>query len=283
MKHVWILVAAFLLFLDGNARGEVVEFLDESAFQAAVEDTLTVIDFDSIPTGNGGLQGDEFESEGLTITQLDDFPINVIQAPTSQTGSPPNSISASFLTNGYDNSRTDNFLFDFAVLSRAAGVYLGNIGPGPTELRFLDADGELIHSKIFEENLNFNNKQFFGILSDRPIKAIRTVEGCCDNDGLRYDDISFVVLPDTDGDLFPDELDNCPEVENPSQSDQDLDGIGDECDCAPTDANLPDENGDCGCGGIGAVVKAGKRGGDPALFLLLLLPLLFARSHLRRV
>ncbi|RMD98144.1 MAG: hypothetical protein D6812_13980, partial [Deltaproteobacteria bacterium] len=101
MKHGWILLPALLLFLGGSARAEVVEFLDENAFQAAVEDTLTVIDFDSIPTGNGGLQGDEFEGEGLTITQLDDFPSNVIQAPTSQTGSPPNSISASFLTNGY--------------------------------------------------------------------------------------------------------------------------------------------------------------------------------------
>ena len=41
----------------------------------------------------------------------------------------------------------------------------------------------------------------------------------------------FVVKPrDTDGDGVPDDIDNCPNVANPNQSDDDFDGIGDYCD-----------------------------------------------------
>ena len=47
----------------------------------------------------------------------------------------------------------------------------------------------------------------------------------------------FVVNPrDTDQDSVPDEIDNCPNLANPSQSDDDMDGIGNDCD--------PDSNGD---------------------------------------
>ncbi|MGY8966298.1 MAG: gliding motility-associated C-terminal domain-containing protein, partial [Flavobacteriales bacterium] len=47
----------------------------------------------------------------------------------------------------------------------------------------------------------------------------------------------FVIKArDTDQDSVPDEIDNCPDVANPSQLDDDMDGIGNECD--------PDSNGD---------------------------------------
>jgi Thrombospondin type 3 repeat len=42
--------------------------------------------------------------------------------------------------------------------------------------------------------------------------------------------ITFTTAPDTDGDGIPDSLDNCPLVFNPSQLDNDSDGIGDCCD-----------------------------------------------------
>ncbi len=42
-------------------------------------------------------------------------------------------------------------------------------------------------------------------------------------------DSSCAVLPDRDGDLVPDDPDNCPDVPNPTQQDTDGDGTGDAC------------------------------------------------------
>jgi hypothetical protein len=46
------------------------------------------------------------------------------------------------------------------------------------------------------------------------------------------------LAKDGDGDGVLNEKDNCPTVFNPNQSDADLDGAGDVCDCAPTDATF---------------------------------------------
>ena len=49
--------------------------------------------------------------------------------------------------------------------------------------------------------------------------------------------------PDTDGDGIYDECDNCPDDANPSQDDMDSDDIGDACDSCPMDASNPCKNG----------------------------------------
>ena len=46
--------------------------------------------------------------------------------------------------------------------------------------------------------------------------------------------------PDTDEDGLPDVSDNCPDIKNPDQADADGDGIGDVCDPADSNNNLPD-------------------------------------------
>ncbi|RMD99429.1 MAG: hypothetical protein D6812_11670 [Deltaproteobacteria bacterium] len=90
--------------------------------------------------------------------------------------------------------------------------------------------------------------------------------------------IATEPLPDEDGDLIPDSRDNCPLDANPDQSDLDLDGLGDTCDCAPEDTNEPGEDGECPVCGLPAVI------GDPVspplaapLAFLLALPLLIDR------
>lgn len=55
------------------------------------------------------------------------------------------------------------------------------------------------------------------------------------------------VDADGDEDDVADCVDNCPGVDNPDQSDVDMDGAGDACDACPSDANKL-EAGACGCG-----------------------------------
>jgi hypothetical protein len=45
-------------------------------------------------------------------------------------------------------------------------------------------------------------------------------------------------LPDSDGDGHEDPCDTCPDTFNPDQADQDMDYLGDACDCAPTDPHV---------------------------------------------
>ncbi|RMD98468.1 MAG: LamG domain-containing protein, partial [Deltaproteobacteria bacterium] len=87
---------------------------------------------------------------------------------------------------------------------------------------------------------------------------------------------SSQIFPDGDEDCVPDARDNCPEEPNADQSDRDLDGIGDVCDCAADDASEPGEDGTCPACGISASVT-GKRAHVPFLLLFLLPPLLLSR------
>jgi subtilisin family serine protease len=56
-----------------------------------------------------------------------------------------------------------------------------------------------------------------------------------------------VVDPDDDLDGVRDDLDNCPNIFNPYQTDSDGDSVGDACDGCPDDPNKT-EPGSCGCG-----------------------------------
>ncbi|MHC5077132.1 MAG: CFI-box-CTERM domain-containing protein, partial [Planctomycetota bacterium] len=66
--------------------------------------------------------------------------------------------------------------------------------------------------------------------------------------GTSYgEDQIFKTDADTDSDGVGDNLDNCPNTHNPSQTDSDTDGAGDVCDGCPNDLNKTGP-GQCGCG-----------------------------------
>jgi hypothetical protein len=57
--------------------------------------------------------------------------------------------------------------------------------------------------------------------------------------------ISWVFLPDADGDGIPDKSDNCPKTPNSGQEDNDSDGAGDACDSDDDNDGVPDEKDAC--------------------------------------
>ncbi len=69
-------------------------------------------------------------------------------------------------------------------------------------------------------------------------------ESCRDGGPDTYKYQGDAALPDIDpaldqdGDRIENSDDNCPATYNPRQTDADQDGVGDLCDCAPTDANF---------------------------------------------
>jgi hypothetical protein len=78
---------------------------------------------------------------------------------------------------------------------------------------------------------------------------ISRIEAPCSESGVGQDSASTerpnplvcpMPPPDSDGDGFPDNIDNCPNAYNPSQNDVDRDGHGDACDNCPNVFN-PDQ------------------------------------------
>jgi hypothetical protein len=92
--------------------------------------------------------------------------------------------------------------------------------------------------------------------------------------------------PDLDTDTVCDGLDNCRDRANTNQSDKDLDGVGDACDCAPTDPNEPGLDGKCPtpcAGAVSALVETSQPArGFGLAWAFLLLPLGLVGIWLRR-
>ena len=198
---------AVTLVVAQQTKAATLEFFNRNDFVDAAG-SLTVIDFDDLPTGNGVLSGDEFESQGLTIVQREGLPINVLSGQDIYTGLPhsvnsgPNVISSSFILGSYNDANSDNFDFVLANPSFSAGLWIGGVGSGsksPTEVQFIDDFGQVIANEIISldspglvvgNGVN-DNRIFYGITSTVPIATIRTVEPGFDIDGITYDDIQF--------------------------------------------------------------------------------------------
>lgn len=223
--------------------------------------TLTVVGFDDVGSGQT-FSDDQYADLGLTVVHRDGrgqmafdpaaAPVCCYTAANRQ--SAPNVMSSA------DFSGIDSFDFIFAQDVYAAGLWIGNISPGTTEVQFLGADGSILASEVIAHTHygiisgggdSWDVRLFYGVISDTPIGRIRTVEGCCDSDGVTYDDVTFTSLPDLDADDdgVLDSEDNCLATPNVDQADSDGDGVGDVCDICPLDP-LNDADGDAVCGRV---------------------------------
>ena len=149
------------------------------------------------------LRGDEYVDQGLRIVHRDGLNIHV-RTPdfigADNFNSAPNAIGFTGPLVGGEPS--DHFDFIFTDPVHASGLWIGNVGPGSTEVQFLAPDLSVIASEIFTEAHeglvvgDDGNRVFYGLVSDRPIARIRTVEPGDDLDGILYDDIQFKAVPE---------------------------------------------------------------------------------------
>jgi hypothetical protein len=92
--------------------------------------------------------------------------------------------------------------------------------------------------------------------SDNPHASQQACERVFNNITGLLDGQSFPACSDTDGDGFPNGIDNCPSVANADQLDSDQDGIGDVCDNCIEVANADQYDGDVN--GIGKACQPGE-------------------------
>ena len=187
------------------AQAVTIEFFNHPNFLSAAGD-LTLIDFDNLTPGFNALSGNEFSAEGLTIVQRDNFPMNVtffgdgsfLDLWPASLNSSPNGLSSSAIpAGGFNDSATDNFDFTFSHTVNSAGLWIGNTGPGITEVQFLDAMDNIIASEVIDVSHVGtvgscpNCRIFYGITTEKNIARIRTIEEAFDADGIVYDDVQF--------------------------------------------------------------------------------------------
>jgi len=214
IKAAVVLVGLYCNVLcSSSTRAGSTEYFVERQFNAAAG-TTTLVNFDNLTAGNGRMTGSEYVNLGLTVVQRDGFPITVVRFGGGDTtfitlendpesiNSSPNAISSSAVNGiprGFDDSRTDNFDFIFTTPARAAGLYVGNLGPGPTTVQFLRPDDSVLAEEVLDRShtgligSGFNNRIFYGLTTDEAIGRIRTIEPAFDGDSVLYDDIRFGV------------------------------------------------------------------------------------------
>ncbi len=191
-----------------------VEYFNQSAF-AANAGSLTIFGFDNFAKGTV-LNANEFPQFSIVARRITVIAILDAGARTVNLNSQPNGINASFYyTNGapgpttirFDN-RDDNFDFILHTPSRAAGLWVGNLGGNfgdtrATQVTFFDAQGAVIESEALAQGhvglivypASNDNRIFYGIVSDRLISRVEVRNGINDSDAIFLDDFQFAPEP----------------------------------------------------------------------------------------
>lgn len=198
-----LMVLAISFALSAHTSAITTEFFTHSSFLSNTSG-LTVVDFES--ASRGTISANDFLSQGIaSISNRDGFDVEVgVAVGSVSLASGDNGLSSSFYNSSgasaYNNSVTDNIDFVLVNTANAAGIFMGNVGPGETAVQFLDQNNVVIAEETITEshtgiinNGNFNNRIFYGIVTDQRIATIRTIEGSGDSDGIVYDDVQFNV------------------------------------------------------------------------------------------
>ena len=115
---------------------------------------------------------------------------------------------------------------------------------GVNGVPFLIHDGRVWPRIKFDDGLGYNSVQI-GQANSTAKTIVR--EGTRGFAFVNFHSTSGAItpIPDSDGDLIPDERDNCPLQPNPDQSDTDGDGEGDVCDADDDNDGILDVNDNC--------------------------------------
>ncbi len=199
-----------------SSHAQVVEFFDHAAFAAASGSNIRVIGFDDRPAGDGVLTGNEYASLGMTMIQRSDWPMNLVTAAdiaagggagatgTGSINSPATALSSSFMHLALDPNRDDQYDITLTCGTHAAGLYLGNVGPGQTIVQFRTTGdivlaAELIdaaHAGTIPGPSANDNRLFYGVTSATdPITSIRVQRVNSNPDPIVLDDLQWAIGP----------------------------------------------------------------------------------------
>ena len=224
--RLWIGPFCFVVSIAASAAcfAQTVEFFVQADF-ADQAGSRNVIGFDIPAQANDGLLGEEYLGCGVTVIQMDGLGIHIIgnTAPGGFGGNYvteanidtiPNVVSSSTFTGGASDI-TDNFDFVLTTPTTAAGLVVGNLGncsaTYATTVQFMDDLGGVIAEAVLSQDhpdvifgtadgggicggqvpVPFDNRLFYGIVTDQLIERIRVLNPAADGDGIAIDSIQF--------------------------------------------------------------------------------------------
>jgi hypothetical protein len=187
----------------------------------------------------------KFSSSGVIATETVTFPANSglhdveLLARASQSGGSPTLRVSVVSDNGTFTAQADAQAIDNRL---GLETYTFDVN-APSEISVkirVQADNISTGRNAFVDVLTFPSSGGSTTPTDTDSDGVPDSTDQCDNDpGLAP---TGCPAGDRDGDGVADTVDNCRDVSNPGQRDDDKDGVGNKCDPAPDDPNIP--NGD---------------------------------------